>query len=220
MTGIVLRVVATIAFAYLLGGIPFGVIVARHLHDVDITKLGSGNTGATNVFRTLGWRPALVVAVLDVAKGALPALVARFVLTDPSWNVNAQDLLVIAAGVSAMLGHMFSPYFRFRGGKGVATAAGGILVLMPEAFFALLGVFIVVIVIARIVSVASIVTALAFPGVIALLYRDRPVLFGFAIIAIVAIVWSHRSNIARLLHGEEPRITMGRAPFGRGKERS
>jgi glycerol-3-phosphate acyltransferase PlsY len=206
------RVVIAVAFGYFLAGIPFGVIVARKLYDVDITVLGSGNTGATNVFRSLGWRPALVVAVLDVAKGAVPALVARFLLPDPTWSMNARDLFVIAAGGAAMAGHMFSPYFRFRGGKGVATAAGGILVLMPEAAAVLVGIFVVLVLTVRIVSVASILSALSFPGVIWVLYRgqDRPVLFGFAVVAIVMIVWSHRSNIGRLMRGEEPRITMGR----------
>ncbi len=139
------RVVIALAFGYLLAGIPFGVIVARKLYDVDITALGSGNTGATNVLRLLGWRPALVVAVLDVAKGAVPALVARFLLPDPTWGINARDLFVIATGGAAMAGHMFSPYFRFRGGKGVATAAGGILVLMPEAFAALVVIFVLLV---------------------------------------------------------------------------
>lgn len=207
------RVVIAVAFGYFLAGIPFGVIVARKLYDVDITALGSGNTGATNVFRSLGWRPALVVAVLDVAKGAVPALVARFLLPDPAWSINARDLLVIAAGGAAIAGHMFSPYFRFRGGKGVATAAGGILVLMPEAAAVLVVIFVVLVLTVRIVSVASMLAALSFPAVIWVLYQgqDRPVLFGFAGIAIVLIFWSHRANIGRLMRGEEPRITMGRA---------
>jgi glycerol-3-phosphate acyltransferase PlsY len=190
---------------------------------VDITALGSGNTGATNVFRTLGWRPALVVAVLDVAKGAVPALVARFLLYDPSWSMNARDLFVIAAGAAAMAGHIYSPYFRFRGGKGVATAAGGILVLMPEAFVGLVLIFVLLVLTVRIVSVASILSALAFPALIWVIYhgQDRPVLFAFAGVAIVLIIWSHRSNIGRLIRGEEPRITMARrAHTGSDKERS
>jgi glycerol-3-phosphate acyltransferase PlsY len=216
---IAVRIVVAIAFAYFMGGIPFGVIIARRM-GVEITALGSGNTGATNVFRSLGWRPALAVAFLDVAKGAVPALAARFLLADASWSVNARDLLLIAVAGSAMAGHMFSPYFRFRGGKGVATAAGGILVLMPEAFAALLVVFVVLVLAIRIVSLASILTAFSFPVAIALLYHDRPVLFGLALVAIPLILWSHRANIGRLLRGEEPRITMGRSNSGTDKERS
>jgi len=215
---IVVRVVIAIALGYFMGGIPFGVIVGRRL-GVDITALGSGNTGATNVFRTMGWRPALAVALLDVAKGAVPALAARFLLADVAWGVNARDLLLITVAGAAMAGHMFSPYFRFRGGKGVATAAGGILVLMPEAFLVLLVVFVALVLVFRIVSVSSILTAFVFPVAIALLYHDRPVLFGFAIVAVPMIVWSHRANIGRLLRGEEPRITMARATSGSKKER-
>jgi glycerol-3-phosphate acyltransferase PlsY len=221
MLDVAARVVIAVAFGYFLAGIPFGVIVARKLYGVDITALGSGNTGATNVFRSLGWRPALVVAVLDVAKGAVPALAARFLLHDPTWSMSARDLFVIAAGGAAMAGHMFSPYFRFRGGKGVATAAGGILVLMPEAFVALVAIFVLLVLTIRIVSVASILSALSFPALIWVIYhgQDRPVLFGFAIVAIPMIVWSHRSNIGRLMRGEEPRITMARrANRGSDKE--
>ena len=221
MFQIVWRVGLALALGYFVAGVPFGLVVARRLC-VDITTLGSGNTGATNVFRALGWRPALTVALLDVAKGALPALVARFLLADPSWSLDARDLFVIATGVAAMTGHIYSPYFRLRGGKGVATAAGAILVLMPEAFLVLLVVFVVLVVTTRIVSVASILSALVFPAAILVLYRgqDRPVLVAFAALAIPLIAWTHRSNIVRLVHGEEPRITMGRAGAGREKERS
>lgn len=216
----VVRVAIAIALGYLIAGVPFGVIVARRVYDVDITALGSGNTGATNVFRSLGWQPALLVAVLDVAKGAVPAAVALLLLADPSWSDNARDLLLIAVAGSAMAGHMYSPYFRLRGGKGVATAAGAILVLMPMAFLALLVVFVTLVLVVRIVSVASMCTAFAFPAAIALLYPDRPVLLGFAVVAIPLIVWSHRANIRRLLRGDEPRITMGRVDRDGSKERS
>jgi glycerol-3-phosphate acyltransferase PlsY len=203
------RVAVVVVGGYLLGGVPFGAIVARRMHGADITKLGSGNTGATNVFRTLGWKPGLLVAVLDVAKGAIPALVAGL-LAVPSWSASGRDLIVIAAGVAAMAGHMFSPYFRLRGGKGIATAAGGILVLMPKGLAVLALLFVLTILIVRIVSVASILAAVAFPFTILVLYPDRPILFAFAVVVLPLVVWSHRTNIARLLRGEEPRITMGR----------
>jgi glycerol-3-phosphate acyltransferase PlsY len=106
---------------------------------------------------------------------------------------------------------MYSPYFRLRGGKGVATAAGAILVLMPRVFLALLVVFVLVILVVRMVSVASMLTAVALPLVTWPLYPDRPVLFAFACVAVPLIFWSHRANIGRILRHEEPRITMGRA---------
>lgn len=217
IVGIAWRVVVAVAFGYLLGGIPFGVIVARMMHGVDITTLGSGNTGSTNVFRSLGWRPALIVGLLDVAKGAVPALLAMWI-ADPAWGMAGHDLLVIAAGVAAMAGHMFSPYFRLRGGKGVATAAGAILVLMPKAFLVLAIIFFGGAFLIRIVSVASLLAAVAFPFAILLLYPDRPVLLAFAVAAVPLVTWAHRSNIRRLVRGEEPRVTMGRGAKRKGSE--
>lgn len=210
MFDVVWRVIVAIGFGYLLAGVPFGVIVARSFYHTDITAVGSGNTGATNIFRTLGWKAALAVALLDVAKGAVPALLARFVLADPAWQASGRDLLIIAAGVAAMAGHMYSPYFKLRGGKGVATAAGAILVLMPRVFLVLFVIFALLTTLVRIVSLASMLTAVALPLVTWPLYPDRPVLFAFACIAVPLIFWSHRSNIGRLLRHEEPRITMGR----------
>jgi acyl phosphate:glycerol-3-phosphate acyltransferase len=210
MALILLRVVVVLAAGYLIGGVPFGPIVSRRMYHIDITALGSGNTGATNVFRNVGWKPALVVAISDVTKGAIPAILARLV-ADPAWGLAGSDLLVILAGVAAMIGHMYSPYFKLRGGKGVATAAGAIAVLMPWVLPVLVAVFAATIAIGRIVSVASIVAALSFPLATWLLYGQRPVLLVFALAAVPLIVWAHRSNIGRLMRGEEPRITMGRA---------
>ena len=220
MFDVVWRVAVAIGFAYLLAGVPFGVIVARRFYDTDVTKVGSGNTGATNIFRTFGWRAALPVALLDVAKGVVPALLARFVLADPAWQASGRDLLIIVSGVAAMAGHMYSPYFRLRGGKGVATAGGAILVLMPKAFFVLFLIFAGTIYLTRIVSVASLVTAVSLPLVTWALYGDRLVLLVFACAALPLVVWSHRANIGRILRHEEPRITMGRASDHDRKESS
>ena len=220
MFDVVWRVAVAIGFAYLLAGVPFGVIVARRFYDTDVTKVGSGNTGATNIFRTFGWRAALPVAVLDVAKGVVPALLARFVLADPAWQTSGRDLLIIVSGIAAMAGHMYSPYFRLRGGKGVATAGGAILVLMPKAFFVLFLIFAGTIYLTRIVSVASLVTAVSLPLVTWALYGDRLVLLVFACAALPLVVWSHRANIGRILRHEEPRITMGRASDHDRKESS
>lgn len=217
VVGILWRAALVIVAGYLLGGIPFGVIVSRHMHGVDISKEGSGNTGATNVFRVLGWKAALIVALLDVAKGVVPALLARLI-ADLAWAATGRDLLIIAAGIAAMAGHMFSPYFRLKGGKGIATAAGAILVLMPKAFIVLVIVFAGAILIGRIVSVASILAAIVFPLAVWLLYPDRPVLFGFVLIVVPLVLWSHRTNIRRIVRGEESRITMGRGRKGNEKE--
>jgi acyl phosphate:glycerol-3-phosphate acyltransferase len=217
IVGILWRAVLVIVVGYLLGGIPFGAIVSRRMHGVDITTVGSGNTGATNVFRALGWKPALIVAVLDVAKGAVPALLARL-LADPAWAASGRDLLIIGAGLAAMAGHMFSPYFRLRGGKGIATAGGAILVLMPKAFLVLVVVFAGSILIFRIVSVASMLAAVVFPFTILFLYPERPVLLAFAVVVVPLVFWSHRENIRRLVRGEERRITMGRGSATKGSQ--
>lgn len=217
IVGILWRAVLVIGVGYLLGGIPFGAIVSRRMHGVDITTVGSGNTGATNVFRALGWKPALIVAVLDVAKGAVPALLARL-LADPAWAASGRDLLIIGAGLAAMAGHMFSPYFRLRGGKGIATAGGAILVLMPKAFLVLVVVFAGSILIFRIVSVASMLAAVVFPFTILFLYPERPVLLAFAVVVVPLVFWSHRENIRRLVRGEERRITMGRGSATKGSQ--
>jgi glycerol-3-phosphate acyltransferase PlsY len=209
------RILLSVGVAYLVGGIPFGVIIARYVYHTDITKLGSGNTGSTNVYRSLGWKAALPVAVLDIAKGSVAAALAAFLFALPAWGANGADLLVVMSGVAAMLGHMYSPYFKLRGGKGIATAAGAILVLMPKTFLVLFVVFAGVILIGRIVSIASMAAALVFPIAIAVLYPDRPVLLLFGAVAIVLVFWAHRANIRRLMHGEEPKITIGR-PKGAG----
>lgn len=208
-----------LAVGYLLGGVPFGVIVGRRMHGVDVRQMGSGNTGATNVFRVLGWRAALVTAVCDVAKGAVPAAVAGL-LALPGWGTTGRDLIMVSAGVAAMVGHVFSPYMRFRGGKGVATAAGVILTLMPDVFLILLVGFVLGIAVTRIVSLSSMFVAVIYPISTWLLHADRPVLDTFAVAAAVLVLWAHRGNMVRLVHGEEPRITMGSAGEGSGRGRS
>lgn len=211
------RAALVVLLGYLVGGVPFGVIVAKRFYGEDITKLGSGNTGATNVFRSLGWKPALAVALADVGKGAVAALIARLiVLVPPAWGPDASDLLIVAAGLAAMAGHMYSPYFGLRGGKGVATAAGAILVLMPAVWVPLLAIFVACVLLTRIVSVSSMITALAFPVSIIVFYPGRLVLFTFAVVAVPWIFFAHRSNIRRLLRGEEPRVTMGRRNSRKG----
>jgi hypothetical protein len=109
----VLRVLGPIVLGYLLGGIPFGVMITRVFFKADITALGSGNTGGTNVYRNFGWGPAIAVGLLDVAKAAVPTLVG-FMLADPAWGPDARDWVAIAAGLAAAAGHSYSPYFRLR----------------------------------------------------------------------------------------------------------
>lgn len=209
MAGTVLRIVVAIAFGYLVGGIPFGVIVARGIYKVDLTKTGSGATGGTNVLRTLGWKAAAPVMALDILKGTLAAAVALWLTVGSGWGQDARDLLVIAGGASAMLGHIYSPFNKLRGGKGVATGAGALVVLMPLVLLPCLVGFLVAVFLTRRNSVGSLTAAVILPVAGWLLYPGRGVLLGFSIGAVLLVFWAHRANIGRLMRGEEPRTTIG-----------
>jgi acyl phosphate:glycerol-3-phosphate acyltransferase len=213
----VLRVAGVIAVAYLMGGIPFGVVIGRRFFGVDVSQHGSGNTGATNVFRVIGWKAAVPSALLDVAKGAVPTLLAIW-LADPKWGVEWRDWFAIAAGMAAVLGHMYSPYRGLRGGKGVATAAGVIIVLQPLAILILLASFIGLIAVFRIVSIASVLAAIEYPVLMWLLYSDRPAFVLFAVMAALSVVWAHRGNIRRIFRGEEPRIDGKLTDYAKGPQ--
>ena len=204
-------VLAAVALAgYLLGSIPTGYLVAR-ARGVDIRSVGSGNIGATNVMRVLGKPIGIVVLLADALKGGLatsllPVLAARWAGNAASWPA---EWLQILAGVSAILGHNYTCWLQFKGGKGVATSAGVLVVLMPNAFAVCLAVWLVVFAFSRIVSLASIAAAVALP--IALLATSRSVTLVTAGAALGALaIYRHRSNIQRLLAGTEPRV--GRKP--------
>lgn len=188
------------ALAYLLGSLPFGYLVGR-ANGIDITKVGSGNTGATNVYRALGKKAGLLVFVLDVAKGFLPVFVARMLLKgDPDFDTHS-----VCVGVTAVLGHSFSPFLKFKGGKGVATGLGVLAAIAPLVAGIGLGTFIVVLAIWRIVSLSSICACVA---VIASLFASRQPLVVSSVFGLVAffVIVRHHANIKRLLKGEEPKI--------------
>lgn len=190
--------------SYLIGSVPFGYLVARW-RGVDIFKAGSGNIGATNVGRVLGRKFGVLVFVLDFLKGAIPTLIATFVLPQQ------RDVAGVTAGLSAFLGHLFPIYLRFRGGKGVATGAGVVCVLVPLPAVAALLTWAVVVAVTRIVSLASLVAALALCVAYLLLtaapFEEKQlVLTVFCLIATVLVFVKHRSNIGRLLAGTEPRL--------------
>ncbi len=208
----VLRIAAPLVVGYLVGGIPFSLIVGRRFFGVDLRQHGSGNLGATNVFRVLGLRPALAVAALDVAKGAAAVALAMLVCP-PSITGNARDVVLICVAMTAVLGHTYSPYIRFKGGKGVATAAGAIAVVLPLTWPLLFVVFVLIIALSRMVSLASITVAALFPLLTWLLYGDRPAFLVFSGIAATLVIWRHRSNIKRIYRSEEPRLSFG----GRGQ---
>jgi glycerol-3-phosphate acyltransferase PlsY len=202
------KVLTIICLAYLIGGIPFGFLLVWLLRGVDIRKLGSGNIGATNVGRVLGWHWFPLVFALDFAKGAAPVWAApRW--TSPPQGWSATDL-AIAAGISAIIGHMFPIYLGLRGGKGVATSAGVTCLLAPWPFLAAIAAWMCVFFATRYVSLSSLTAALvlvisqiaiAWPSPFTAEERNLT-LFTFAGAALVLI--RHKSNISRFWQGSEP----------------
>jgi glycerol-3-phosphate acyltransferase PlsY len=188
--------------AYLVGSIPFGVVLCRAIRGIDPRSVGSGNVGATNVGRVLGRHWFFVVLVLDAAKGALPVLLLPDLIDVAPEN---RAWLRVGCATAAMLGHVFSPFLRFRGGKGVATGAGAIAALHPLGGVVLVVTFLVVLGAFRYVSLASICAAWAYPLASYLLDQPVPVVM-FASVAAVVVGVRHRANLARLMKGTEPRF--------------
>jgi glycerol-3-phosphate acyltransferase PlsY len=185
-----------IAAAYLLGGIPFGYLLVKWKTGSDIRAAGSGNIGATNVHRTVGTAAGILTLILDAAKGYLAIwLAAKVSGNDPVW--------MSAAAVAVMLGHIYTPFLHFKGGKGVATFTGAFLFLTPLALAAIVVVFAATVAATRYISLGSITGAITFPLAVWLLQRPTfPVLLA-ALIAAALVLYRHRDNILRLHEGNE-----------------
>lgn len=200
-----------LVLAYLLGATPTSHWVGRALHGVDLREVGSGNLGATNTFRILGWKAALPVVLIDIGKGWLPVwLFPAIDVPAATWG------WALAYGGAAIVGHIFSVWVRFRGGKGVATSAGVFLALAPWAVLVAMVVFAVAVAATRLVSLGSLLAAVVLPPAvwlspIRLPAEARPALFGFTTALALFVIWAHRSNIGRLARGEERRIDRDRA---------
>jgi glycerol-3-phosphate acyltransferase PlsY len=195
-----------LAASYFVGAIPTSYLAGRIFRGIDLRQHGSRNLGATNVYRTLGWRYAVPVGLLDIAKGAVPVLVF-------APHVSSSQLFALACGIVAILGHVFSVFVRFRGGKGVATAAGVMLGLAPLALGVAALTWLLVLKLSGYVSLASIAAAALFPAAVYLLERpDRPEILWLDALVAGAIIWLHRANIRRLLNGTESRFGRRAAP--------
>jgi glycerol-3-phosphate acyltransferase PlsY len=198
---------------YLIGGIPFAVIVAK-AHGVDIFKAGSGNPGATNVGRVLGGKWGVLVFGLDVFKGLFPVLLARLLCSTDQTGIALDHQGVWAlVGFAAVAGHITSPYLGFRGGKGVATAVGAVLGISPLVAGSGFAVFLLVLLIpaTRYVSLASVVSVLASIP-LALLLHEPPSLMVMYVVASLLIVYRHRGNMKRLAKREEPKFQFKKKP--------
>jgi glycerol-3-phosphate acyltransferase PlsY len=193
-----------LAVAYLLGSIPFGYILVRVLRKEDIRSTGSGNIGATNVARSGGKGLGILTLLLDLLKAFAAVKIAQhFAPGTPGFPSD----LAVAAGIAAVLGHVFPVWLRFEGGKGVASALGVFLALAPLAALCALGVFIVVFAITRYVSLASILAAAMMPLFCMLWLPDRtPIFVGGIIFLALLVIAKHRANIARLMQGKESRF--------------
>ena len=186
---------------YLFGSFPSGYLAGKIAKGIDIRSLGSGSTGATNVLRHIGKRAAITVFLLDVFKGVISILLAKYFLLNDSWQV--------AIGLSTLIGHIWPVWLNWRGGKAVATGLGIFLGLSWQVGLATLGVFILMITLFRIVSLASVSAALALPFIMFISFKTSSISLPFLVISLLAmtlVIWRHRENIARLIKGKEPRI--------------
>ena len=192
--------------AYLLGAVPFGLLVARIMGAGDIRQQGSGNIGATNVLRTAGRLAGAIALLLDMLKGLLPVLLARL------W-LGSDTPLTAGIALAVFLGHLYPVYLGFKGGKGVATALGIYLAWTPEMGLYALLIWIVVFLLGRISSLAALLTFLLLP--ILLFFQESRAAMATSLLILPWIFWRHRANIQRLALGTEPRIGRSAAPTAR-----
>ncbi len=194
---------ALLIASYLLGSIPTSVWVGRFFFGVDIRTRGSGNAGGTNALRTLGWGAGILVMAVDVAKGVLAALLPALT------HSTALTWLPVACMAAAVAGHVFPIFAGFRGGKGVATGGGALVVIAPGPAAVCTFVWLVLVAVTRIVSAASVAAAVTLPIAVASLPGPKHVgLLPASIGLALFIVWTHRGNLRRLWRGEEPRTTV------------
>jgi glycerol-3-phosphate acyltransferase PlsY len=202
----IVKLLLTLILSYLLGSIATAVWVGKIFHKIDIREHGSGNAGATNVIRVLGWKTGVPVLLLDIFKGWTAAMLPVF------FNLAGEGTALmtnyqIAAGLAVVIGHIYPVFAGFRGGKGVATITGVLLAIHPLLTISCFGVFLCVLLISGYVSLSSMIAGIAFP-VFLFLFFDTPSVFFkvFSVAVAIALIFTHRKNISRLLAGEEPKL--------------
>ncbi|HET7009128.1 MAG TPA: glycerol-3-phosphate 1-O-acyltransferase PlsY [Candidatus Binatia bacterium] len=191
-----MQILALIGFAYLLGSIPNGYVLGK-LFGVDVRQIGSGNVGATNVARAVGKWQGVVTLLADAAKGMAPVAIGLW--------LNLQPGAIAAIAGAAFLGHLYPVFLNFRGGKGVATGVGALLIIAPLATLLLIGVFVAVVLPTRLVSLSSIIAAAVTPLALWIFFQPPAIVLLGGFLAAM-IVWRHRGNIQRLMAGTEPRF--------------
>ncbi len=196
MAGVDIFALLIIAAGYLIGSIPFGYLIPK-IWNIDVRHYGSGNIGATNVFRTLGPLLGIFVFILDIAKGTLAIYLAQQTMDAP--------LVIVLTGLAALLGHMHSVFLKFKGGRGAATGLGVLLGVAPDIFLGALILVVLIILITRYVSVASMIVPILVAAAFFALKRPLPYSLASVLFAILIII-RHIPNIKRLLEKSEPRI--------------
>ena len=196
----------TSLLAYLLGSVATAVWVGKIFHGVDVREHGSGNAGATNVIRVLGWKTGVPVLLIDILKGWMAAMLPVFFSLAGNGTALLTNLQILA-GVMVILGHIFPVFAGFRGGKGVATIFGVLLAVNPLLTLSCFGVFLAVLLLTGYVSVSSMSAGIAFPVLLFLVFDSPSFLFKiFSLFVAAGMIITHRKNISRLLKGEESKL--------------
>lgn len=214
-----LKLVLIIALSYFLGAFPSAVIISKKFFGFDIREKGSGNMGSTNAFRVLGWKWGVVVQLLDILKGVLAVVVVANLLGSDVHIPNATifedlTLIKIIAGITAVCGHIWSVFVGFKGGKGINTAAGMLIGIAPIDVSIAIGIFLLALIFSGYVSLGSIAAAFSLPSSLIVRYNlfhvnipGYQLLLGFTIILCLLIVYTHRTNIKRLMTGNENKFS-------------
>ena len=197
----ILKIFFLFIFSFIFGSVPFGYILCKIIKKIDIRKYGSGNIGATNVYRVCGGFLGFSVLFLDIIKGYIPVFISRNFLKFP-------PLILIFVGLAAILGHTFSIFLKGKGGKGISTSFGVIIALFPKSAFFSFVIFLVVFLISNIVSISSITASFFLPIFIYIFYDKNIPLTIFGIIIFIFIIYTHKENIKRLKKREEKKIIL------------
>jgi glycerol-3-phosphate acyltransferase PlsY len=198
--------VLALILSYLAGSIPSAVWAGRIFHGIDIREHGSGNAGATNTIRVLGWKTGVPVLIFDLAKGWLAASLPLFLNAAPEGS-QQMTALQIVCGITAITGHLFPVFAGFRGGKGVATTFGVLLALHPLLTLSCAGIFLVVLLVSNYVSLSSMIAGVMFPVLLMTVFQTPSLLLKiFSVVIAIALVVTHRKNIGRLVRGEEKKL--------------
>ncbi len=217
-----LNLLFVVLLSYLVGSIPTSIIISKITNGIDIRQHGSGNAGGTNVFRVLGWKLGITTIILDALKGAIAVvLVARFYFGSfPFPNATPFDdftLVQIIAGIAAVIGHIWTVFAGFKGGKGIATALGFLITIITVDMLLALAIFIIVVTFSRYISLGSITAAISVPliliireNVFSVDIQGYHTILPFVIGVSLLVVFTHRANVKRLLSGNENRITLSK----------